>query len=111
MTSLALPFLIGRYDVKYPPPAPAPLAEEYDIGGLLPNGSKQIGLTRDEYEFLLWDIEQAIEEGNRKYGYGGAGYLAADGNYYLPQSTNQFIDHTLEARQNERRRKRKEARK
>jgi hypothetical protein len=29
------------------------------------------GLTDDEYEILLEDIEQAIEEGNRKYGYGG----------------------------------------
>ena len=29
------------------------------------------GLTDDEYQILLEDIDQAVEEGNRKYGYGG----------------------------------------
>ena len=29
------------------------------------------GLTFDEYQILLEDIDQAAEEGNRKYGYGG----------------------------------------
>jgi hypothetical protein len=29
------------------------------------------GLTFDEYQILLEDIEQAVAEGNRKYGYGG----------------------------------------
>ena len=28
------------------------------------------GLTFDEYQILLEDIGQAVEEGNRKYGYG-----------------------------------------
>ena len=33
------------------------------------------GLTDDEYQILLEDIDQAVEEGNRKYGYGyGYGY-------------------------------------
>jgi hypothetical protein len=29
------------------------------------------GLTFDEYQILVEDIDQAVEEGNRKYGYGG----------------------------------------
>ena len=32
--------------------------------------NESFGLSDDEYEILLEDIEQAIEEGNRKYGYG-----------------------------------------
>ena len=33
--------------------------------------NKLFGLTDDEYQNLLEDIDQAVEEGNRKYGYGG----------------------------------------
>lgn len=40
------------------------------------------GLTDEEYQFLLDDIEEAIAEGNRKYGYGEPGYIDADGNFY-----------------------------
>ena len=29
------------------------------------------GLTFDEHQILLEDIDQAVAEGNRKYGYGG----------------------------------------
>ena len=32
--------------------------------------NKSLGLTDEEYQFLLDDIDQAIAEGNRKYGYG-----------------------------------------
>jgi hypothetical protein len=84
MTAKYLPFLYP------PPPAPSPIED----AGLLPYDSKEFGLTYDEYQDLLDNIEQAIEEGNRKYGYGGAGYLAEDGNYYLPSPTNTFVDHT-----------------
>ena len=45
------------------------------------NGS--FGSTDEEYQFLLDDIDQAVEEGNKKYGYGGYGYIGKDGNYYL----------------------------
>jgi hypothetical protein len=61
-----------------PPPPPAPP----ELTGILPYDSKEFGLTQDEYEILLEDIEQAIEEGNSVYGYGGNGYLGEDGNYY-----------------------------
>jgi hypothetical protein len=44
------------------------------------------GLTVEEYKFLLDDIEEAIAEGNRKYGYGEPGYIGADGYFYpLPE--------------------------
>jgi hypothetical protein len=43
---------------------------------------ESFGLTDKEYQFLLDDIDQAIEEGNKLYGYGN------DGNYYpLPDSS------------------------
>ena len=35
------------------------------------NGNESFGLTDEEYQFLLDDIDQAVEEGNKKYGYGG----------------------------------------
>ena len=35
--------------------------------------NESFGLTDEEYRFLLDDIDQAIEEGNKKYGYGGYG--------------------------------------
>ena len=68
-------------------------------GYLLDDDSKEFGLTLDEYHILLDDITQAVEEGNRKYGYGGTRYLAEDGNYYLsePQEQEQtpkYVDHT-----------------
>jgi hypothetical protein len=83
-----LPFL-------YPPP-PAPP----EPSAILPYDSEEFGLTQDEYEILLDDIEQAIDEANRKYGFGGAGYLAPDGNYYLPQPGDAppYVDHTRNSR-------------
>ena len=44
--------------------------------------SKETGLTKEEYEFLQSDIEQAIEDANRKYGYGGYGFVDRFGNHY-----------------------------
>ena len=35
-----------------------------------------------EYQILLEDIDQAVAEGNKKYGYGGYGYVGLDGNHY-----------------------------
>jgi hypothetical protein len=37
------------------------------------NVSESFGLTDEEYEFLQDDINQAITEGNRKYGFGNSG--------------------------------------
>jgi hypothetical protein len=47
------------------------------------NGKGFFGLTDEEYEFLQYDIEQAVADGNKKYGYGGYGYIGEDGNHYL----------------------------
>jgi hypothetical protein len=38
--------------------------------------------TDEDYQFLLDDIEEAIAEGNKKYGYGEPGYIDRNGNYY-----------------------------
>jgi hypothetical protein len=46
------------------------------------NGNESFGLTDEEYEFLQDDINQAIAEGNEKYGYGGCGNISEDGNHY-----------------------------
>jgi|SRR5215208_6971573 len=89
----------------YPPP-PAPP----EPTGILPYDSEEFGLTQDEYEILLDDIEQAIDEGNRKYGYGGNGYLGEDGNYYLPTPDDKekgFVDHTRTHIRTRQRRRRK----
>jgi hypothetical protein len=59
-------------------PPPPPQEDEF----LLEEDSKEFGLTKGDYEFLLGDIEQAIEDANRKYGYGDAGYIDNDGNFY-----------------------------
>ena len=56
---------------KFYPPPPAPL----EPTGILPYDSKKFGLTYEEYEILMEDYEQAIEEGNRKYGCSGRSYL------------------------------------
>ena len=34
-------------------------------------------------QFLLDDIGWAVKEENRKYGYGGHGYIDRDGNHYV----------------------------
>jgi hypothetical protein len=52
--------------------------EEYFIE----EDSKECGLTRAEYEFLLDDIEFQIAEANRKYGCGEPGYIDKHGDYH-----------------------------
>jgi hypothetical protein len=49
------------------------------------------GIDFDTYQFLLDDIAQGIEDGNRMYGFGEPGYIGADGNfcpYPLPDNDN-----------------------
>jgi len=91
----ALPFIIAGCNVLYPPSPPPQWIEQ---AGILPDNSKEFGLTWDEYQILLEDIEQAIAWGNRRYGYGEAGYLGEDGNYYLGSPTKQFVDHIRKRR-------------
>jgi hypothetical protein len=40
------------------------------------------GIDFDTYQFLLGDIAQGIEDGNRMYGFGEPGYIGADGNFH-----------------------------
>jgi hypothetical protein len=47
------------------------------------------GLDFDTYQFLLGDIAQGIEDGNRMYGFGEPGYIGADGNFH--PLTDNFI--------------------
>ena len=44
--------------------------------------SREFGLTKGDYEFLLSDIAQGFEDANRKYGYGEAGIIGKDGDFY-----------------------------
>jgi hypothetical protein len=47
------------------------------------------GIDFDTYQFLLGDIAQGIEDGNRMYGFGESGYIGTDGNYH--PLTDNFI--------------------
>ena len=50
------------------------------------NKEQEGNFTDEDYQFLLGDIEEAIAEGNRKYGYGELGYIGVDGYFYpLPE--------------------------
>ena len=58
------------------------IEEDQEQSYFVEEDSKEFGLTKDDYEFLLSDIEQAIEDANREYGYGEPGYFDKDGNFY-----------------------------
>jgi hypothetical protein len=60
------------------PPPPSKEEQSYFVE----EDSKEFGLTKSDYEFLLSDIEQAIEDANRKYGYGEPGYIDDVGDFY-----------------------------
>ena len=71
------------------------------------------GLTVEEYKFLLDDIEEAIAEGNRKYGYGEPGYIGADGYFHalpvgaiLPESKSKPKRFRIKSKSKLRRRQR-----
>jgi hypothetical protein len=57
-------------------------SKEEQQSGLISEDSKECGITEEEYQFLIDDIAQAIEDGNRMYGYGEPGYIDNDGNYH-----------------------------
>jgi hypothetical protein len=62
--------------------SPTEEATESHESYFVDENSREFGLTKGDYEFLLGDIEQAIEDGHRKYGCGEAGYVGEDGNFY-----------------------------
>ena len=61
--------------------SPTP-TQEQEQSYFIAEDSKECGLTKEEYEFLLSDIEQGIRDGNRKYGFGESGTIDRDGNFY-----------------------------
>ena len=62
-------------------------SKEEQESGLISEDSKECGITEAEYQFLLDDISQGIEDGNRMYGYGEPGWIDKDGNYHA------FVEH------------------
>jgi hypothetical protein len=54
--------------------------EEGDAGPVNED-SNQFGLTKRDYEFLQWDIENAIAQFDVEHGYDGIGYHERDGSY------------------------------
>jgi hypothetical protein len=62
-------------------------SKEEQKSGLISEDSKECGITEAEYQFLLEDIAQGIEDGNRMYGYGEPGWIDKDGNYHA------FVEH------------------
>jgi hypothetical protein len=47
------------------------------------------GIDFETYQFLLSDLAQGLEDANRMYGFGEAGYIGTDGNYH--PLTDNFI--------------------
>jgi hypothetical protein len=62
-------------------------SEEELQSGLIAEDSKECGITKAEYQFLLDDIAQGIEDGNRMYGYGEPGYIDKQGDFHP------FVEH------------------
>jgi hypothetical protein len=56
--------------------------QEQEQSYFIDEDSKECGLTKAEYEFLLEDIDNAIAEANRKYGCGEPGYIDKHGDYH-----------------------------
>ena len=71
---------VERVDFDVKPIATTTETQEQEY--FIDEDSKETGLTKEEYEFLQSDIEQGIEDANRKYGYGGYGFVDRFGNHY-----------------------------
>jgi hypothetical protein len=67
-----------KFEDKFDDSIPTEQSQEYFID----ENSREFGLTKGDYEFLLSDIAQGIEDANRKYGYGEAGIIGKDGDFY-----------------------------
>jgi hypothetical protein len=64
------------------------------------------GIDFDTYQFLLGDITQGIEDGNRMYGFGEPGYIGADANYYPFSDSDPEIIATIKSRPEPKRKRR-----
>ena len=52
-----------------------------DGPGLVDEDSNEFGLTRRDYAFLLWDIENEIARFDEEHGFDDVGYHEKDGSY------------------------------
>lgn len=59
--------------------------EEGDVG-LVDEDSSEFGLTRKDYAFLQWDIENEIARFDEEHGFDGIGYHEPDGSYIYPMA-------------------------
>ena len=60
--------------------------------------NESFSLTDDEYQYLLDDIDQAIEEGNKICGYGGYGNDKPKGFRPRPRSKGPYVEEVAIAR-------------
>lgn len=60
--------------------------------------NESFGLTDEEYQFLLHDIDQAIEEGNKIYGYSGYGNDKPKRSRSRPRSKGPSVEEVAIAR-------------
>jgi hypothetical protein len=65
--------------------------EEGDAG-LVDEDSNEFGLTRGDYEFLQWDIQNAIAQFDEEHGFDGIGYHERDGSYVYPLDKVKTLD-------------------
>jgi hypothetical protein len=65
--------------------------EEGDAG-LIDEDSNEFGLTRRDYEFLQWDIQNTIAQFDEEHGYDGIGYHEKDGSYVYPLDKVKALD-------------------
>jgi hypothetical protein len=66
-------------------------AQEGDAA-LVDEDSNEFGLTRRDYEFLQWDIQNAIAQFDEEHGYDGIGYHEKDGSYVYPLDKVKALD-------------------
>jgi hypothetical protein len=65
--------------------------EEGDAG-LVEEDSNEFGLTRRDYELLLWDIENEIARFDEEHGFDGIGYHEKDGSYVYSLDKVKAVD-------------------
>jgi hypothetical protein len=84
------------FEIPLPPPRPTLQEQEQetddDAAGQVEEGSQEFGLTARDYEFLQWDIQNAIAQFDEEYGYDGIGYHEKDGSYLYPLNKVKTLD-------------------
>jgi hypothetical protein len=66
--------------------------DEKDDAGLVDEDSNEFGLTKRDYDYLLYDIELAIADFDREHGFDEHGFYDNGTRYYfLPRNSNPKI--------------------